>query len=434
MKRSCAIWRSSRSAIRWRARPGASVPQPFGGGYRQIMVYADPYKLEAHQLSLMDVVRTVNRSNLILPAGDVPIGSLDYNIYTNSQLPSIEEIDQLPLKVVGGSIVRVGDVGYAKDARQILTSVVRVDGKRSVYTPVLKQGGDTNTIAVVDGVRDVVKHLVDVPKELVTNVLFDQSRFVKTAIRTLLDEGAIGLFLTSIMILVFLGSMRATVAVFFSIPLSALATFMALSLGGGTVNSMVLGGLALALSRLIDNSVVVLENIYRHLELGEEAEEAAEKGGREVALPVLAATLTTAVVFFPVTFLYGVSQFLFSALALAVVLALFASYAVAMTVVPLFCARFIKAASHHGTPSSEEPVEVELKSKHHRWRFGERFNIWFNDRFESFLRVYDLLVGGALRHPWLTVGLCGVSFVASLGLFPLLGLSFFRARMPACSS
>jgi multidrug efflux pump subunit AcrB len=400
---------------------GASVPQPFGGGYRQIMVYADPYKLEAHQLSLMDVVRTVNRSNLILPAGDVPIGSLDYNLYTNSQLPSIEEIDQLPLKAVGGSIVRVGDVGYAKDSRQILTSIVRVDGKRAVYTPVLKQGGDTNTIAVVDGVRDVVSHLVDVPKELVTSVLFDQSRFVKTAIRTLLDEGAIGLFLTSVMILVFLGSMRATVAVFFSIPLSALATFMALSLGGGTINSMVLGGLALALSRLIDNSVVVLENIYRHLELGEKLETAAEKGGSEVALPVLAATLTTAVVFFPVTFLYGVSQFLFSALALAVVLALFASYAVAMTVVPLFCARFLKA-SHHHTPSEEVPVTVERTE---RRSFGQWFNVWFNNRFESFLRVYDGLVGVALRRPWVTVAFCGISFVASLALFPRLGLSFF---------
>src|SRR6202171_2809542 len=283
--------------------PGASVPQPFGGAYRQIMVYADPYKLEAHQLSLMDVVRTVNRSNLILPAGDVELGSLDYSIYTNSQLPDIPEINQMPIKVVGGSVVRVADVGYAKDSHQILTSVVRVDGKRSVYTPVLKQGGDTNTIAVVDGVRDVVKNLVDVPKALVTNVLFDQSRFVKTAIRTLLDEGALGLFLTSVMILMFLGSMRATAAVLFSIPLSALATFLALSLGGGTVNSMVLGGLALALSRLIDNSVVVLENIYRHLELGEEPAAAAENGGREVALPVLAATLTTAVVFFPVHFL-----------------------------------------------------------------------------------------------------------------------------------
>src|SRR5216683_31689 len=404
---------------------GASVPQPFGGGYRQIMVYADPYKLEAHQLSLMDVVRTVNRSNLILPAGDVPIGALDYNIYTNSQLPSIEEIDQLPLKVVGGSIVRVGDVGYAQDSRQILTSIVRVDGKRSVYTPVLKQGGDTNTIAVVDGVRDVVKHLVDVPKELVTSVLFDQSRFVKTAIRTLLDEGALGLLLTSLMILMFLGSIRATAAVLFSIPLSALATFLALSLTGGTVNSMVLGGLALAMSRLIDNSVVVLENIYRHLELGEPPEIAAEKGGREVALPVLSSTLTTAVVFFPVTFLYGVSRYLFSALALVVVIALFASYVVAMTVVPLFCARFLKAASHHGTPSSEEPVEVELKSTHNRWRLGERFNVWFNDRFESFLRLYDRLVGAAVRRPWITMAGGGLLFVASLGLFPRLGLSFF---------
>ncbi|MBI3210791.1 MAG: efflux RND transporter permease subunit [Candidatus Solibacter usitatus] len=390
---------------------GASVPQPFGGGYRQIMVYADPLKLEAHQLSLMDVVRTVNRSNLILPAGDVPIGPIDYSIYTNSQLPTIQEIDQLPLKVDGARIVRVADVGYAKDSRQIQTSVVRVDGKRSVYTPVLKQGGDTNTIAVVDGVRGVVRNLVDVPRELVTNVLFDQSRFVKTAIHTLLVEGGIGLFLTSLLILIFLGSMRATVAVLFSIPLSVLATFMALALGGGTVNSMVLGGLALALSRLIDNSVVVLENIYRHLELGESPVAAAELGGREVTLPVLAATLTTAVVFFPVTFLYGVSQFLFSALALAVVLSLFASYFVAMTVVPLFCARFLKHAHHNASDG--------------RRSLGQWFNVWFNRRFEAVLKVYDNLVAAGMRYPVLTILAIGAGFVLSLGLYPSLGVSFF---------
>jgi len=200
---------------------------------------------------------------------------------------------------------------------------------------------------------------------------------------------------------------------------------MTLAWGGGTVNSMVLGGLALALSRLIDNSVVVLENIYRHLELGEEPIAAAEIGGREVALPVLAATLTTAVVFFPVTFLYGVSQFLFSALALAVVLALAASYLVAMTVVPLYCARFIKAAAHHGTPASEEPVEVELKTKANRWGPGERFNIWFNDRFERLLKIYDRLVDRALRRPWFTIAGSAVAFAATLALFPSLGLSFF---------
>ncbi len=293
--------------------PGASVPQPFGGLYRQIMVYTDPHKLETYQLSIMDVVRAINESNLILPAGDVQIGPLDYNIYTNSQLDTIEQINNLPVKMVGQSPVRVADIGNAKDAAQIQTNIVRVDGQRSVYIPVLKQGGDTNTISVVEGIKYAVKHLLDVPKELISQVVFDQSVFVKTAIETLLHEGAIGLFLTSIMILVFLGSMRATVAVFFSIPLSALATFVALSLGGSSVNSMVLGGLALAFSRLIDNSVVVLENIYRHLELGEPPETAAEKGGAEVALPVLAATLTTVVVFFPVTFLYGVGKFLFSA-------------------------------------------------------------------------------------------------------------------------
>src|SRR5947209_15920791 len=327
--------------------PGASVPQPFGGRYRQIMVYADPYKLEAHQLSLMDVVRSINNSNLILPAGDVQLGTLDYSIYTNSQLSSVKEINNLPVKTVGQAPIRISDIGYAKDAQQIQTNLVRVDGQRSVYLSVLKQGGDTNTIAVVDGIKAAVQHVFDVPKELISRVVFDQSLFVKTAIETLLHEGAIGLFLTSIMILIFLGSLRATTAVFFSIPLSALAAFMALSIGGGSINSMVLGGLALAFSRLIDNSVVVLENIYRHMELAASPAEAAEIGGREVALPVLAATLTTVVVFFPVTFLYGVSKFLFTALAVSVVLSLFASYIVAMTVVPLFCAKLIKSAHSH---------------------------------------------------------------------------------------
>ena len=232
------------------------------------MVYADPYRLEAHQLSLMDVVRAVNDANLILPSGDVQIGQLDYSIYTNSQLRNISEISQLPIKTAGMAPVRVADVGEAKDAQQIQTNIVRVDGQRSVYLPVLKQGGDTNTIAVVDGIKVAVKDLFDVPSQLLSTVVFDQSKFVKTAIETLLHEGGIGLLLTSILILIFLGSLRATLAVFFSIPLSALAAFIVLGFSGGSINSMVLGGLALAFSRLIDNSVVVLENIYRHLEAG----------------------------------------------------------------------------------------------------------------------------------------------------------------------
>lgn len=399
---------------------GAAVPQPFGGRNRQIMLYADPFKLEAHQLSLMDMVRSVNDANLILPAGDVQIGKYDYNIYTNSQLSSTNDIDQLPLKMDGQSPVRVADVGRTKDAYSLQYNTVRVDGQRSVYLPILKQGGDSNTIAVVKGIREKLQHLVDIPPVLKNTVVFDQSQFVKTSIETLLHEGGMGLFLTSIMILVFLGSVRATVAVFFSIPLSVLTTMIALKLGGSSINSMVLGGLALALSRLIDNSVVVLENIYRHLEMGEPPAVAAEKGGREVALPVLAATLTTVVVFFPVTLLYGVSKFLFSSLALAVVLSLFASYAVAMTVVPLFCSRFVKHAAEHG-PSSTHGHSAEGK----KLGFGARFNAAFNRRFASILNAYEKLVRRALGRPALTLAAFGGAFALSLLIYPLLGMSFF---------
>lgn len=391
--------------------PGASVPQPFGGVTRQIMLYADPFKLESRQLSTMDVVRGINDANLILPAANVQIGQLDYNIYTNSLLPSVTEIDDVPLKMIGQSPVRVRDIGTTKDGARYQRNVVRVDGQRSVYLPVLKQGGDTNTIAVVDGVRQIVGKLVDVPETLQSKVVFDQSEFVKTAIETLLHEGAIGLFLTSLLILVFLGSLRATVAVLFSIPLSALATMFALYLGGSSINSMVLGGLALAFSRLIDNSVVVLENIYRHLEMGESPEVAAEKGGQEVALPVLAATLTTVIVFFPVTFLYGVSKFLFTALGLAVALSLFASYAVALTVVPLFCARFIKGA------------DLSQGVSHHGW--GRRFNRAFNRQFEKLLNGYDALVRGVLHRPVATLTVFMIVFLASLLLYPKLDVAFF---------
>ena len=394
--------------------PGASVPQPFGGRYRQIMVYVDPLKLQAHELSPMDVVRQVNEDNLILPAGDVKIGPFDYSLYSNSQAPNASEINLMPLKASGQAAVLVGDVGKAVDAQAIQTNIVRVDGQPSVYLPILKQGGDTNTIAVVDGIKEALQHLVDIPRQLRARVVFDQSLFVKTAIDNLLHEGAIGLVLTGAMILLFLGSMRATAAVFLSIPLSALAAFLAISAGGGTVNTMVLGGLALAFSRLIDNSVIVLENIFRHLEMGEEPEAAAEKGGNEVALAVLAATLTTSIVFFPVVFLYGVSRFLFMALATAVILSLFASYFVAMTVVPLFCAKLMKKQQ-----ADEECGEGSIGA-----RFG-KISKKFDSYFESMLHKYDHSLNRALLKPAATlIGLVGVSLL-SFSLYPFLGVSFF---------
>jgi hydrophobic/amphiphilic exporter-1 (mainly G- bacteria), HAE1 family len=399
--------------------PGSSVPQPFGGRYRQIMVYVDPLKLQAHQLSPMDVVRQLNQSNLILPAGDVKIGPFDYNLYSNSQAPTAKSINTMPLKTVGQSSVLVGDIGKAVDAEAIQTNIVRVDGQPSVYLPILKQGGDTNTIAVVEGIKDALKHLVDIPKQLKTRVVFDQSIFVRTAIDNLIHEGGIGLVLTGLMILLFLGSVRATAAVFLSIPLSALAAFLAIGAGGGTVNTMVLGGLALAFSRLIDNSVIVLENIFRHLEMGESPEVAAEKGGSEVALAVLAATIATSIVFFPVVFLYGVSRFLFVALATAVILSLFASYMVAMTVVPLFCAKLIKKHQADETVG-EGSIEARLG------KISKRFDAYFGRMLEK----YDRTVATSLLKPAATViGLVGVSLLC-FALYPFLGVSFFPRTDP----
>jgi len=394
--------------------PGATVPPPYGGRYRQIMVYVDPLKLQAHQLSPMDVVPATNLSNLILPAGDVRIGPIDYNIYTNAQVPNADALNEIPLKTKGERSVFISDVGKAVDGAALQYNIVRVNGQRSVYVPVLKQGGDTNTIAVVSGIRKAIQTLRDIPSQLKTHVVFDQSLFVKQAISTVLREGGIGLCLTAVMILIFLGSPRATAAVFLSIPLSVMATFFFLHTGDETINSMVLSGLALAFSRLIDNSVVVLENIFRHLEMGENPRVASEQGANEVGLAVLAITLVTVVVFFPVTLLFGVSKYLFTALALGVVISLFASYFVAVSVVPLYCATVLRGIVHgqahpEGTAAS----------------WGECFRDWFNAHFEKMLAAYDRWIQRVLDRPRHVVAGFLVLFALSLALFPLAGLSFF---------
>ena len=414
--------------------PGASVPQPYGGRYRQIMVYVDPVKLEAHQMSVMDVVDSLNKSNLILPAGDVRIGMKDYNIYANSQVPVVDQINDLPLKTVGNASVMVADIGKAKDAGQLQTNIVRVDGQHSVYIPVLKQGGNSNTITIVDGVKKAVAHLLDIPSVLKTNVVFDQSAFVKLAVKNVINEGTIGLCLTALMILLFLGNVRATIAVLISIPISVLATFLGLNLGSSSINTMVLGGLALALSRLIDNSVVVLENIFRHMEMGEAPVVAAERGGKEVQLAVLAATVSTSIVFFPVLLLSGVSKYLFTALALAVVIALFASYAVAMTVVPLFCAKFITIdpdLSHETSREAAAGTTFETKAVAKR-RFRmfrvvvEKFNLAFRN-MESW---YTRKVGEALEHAGMVVSVICACVLLSFVLYPFIGKAFFPRTDP----
>jgi multidrug efflux pump subunit AcrB len=421
---------------------GASVPQPYGGTYRQVMIYVDPMKMEANGLSIDDVYKAVNNSNLILPAGDVRIGPKDFNIYANSQVLKPSDANSIPLKTVGNSSVLVGDVGHAEDAGQLQYNVVRVNGQRSVYLPIFKQGGGSNTITIVDGIRRRVKRLLDVPPQLKAQVVFDQSIFVKMAVDNVIREGGIGLLLTALMILLFLGNLRATVAVLLSIPISILTAFLLLNGLGGTINTMVLGGLALALSRLIDNSVVVLENIFRHMEMGEGPIIAAEQGGKEVQLAVLAATVSTSIVFFPVVLLTGVSKYLFSALALGVVLAMAASYVVAMTVVPLFCAKFITFRGHQ-TATDEtahdaiDPAAMAIKirgaeeERTQRRRSPFEVVVWrFNHFFQWVQLKYDHAIQKCLERPvHVTLGFTAF-VVVSLALYPFLNLAFFPRTDP----
>ncbi|HVU47127.1 MAG TPA: efflux RND transporter permease subunit, partial [Terracidiphilus sp.] len=411
---------------------GASVPQPYGGTYRQIQIYVDPLKLEARNLSLSDVVTSVDNSNLILPAGDVQIGSKDYNIYANSQFPTPNSMNDMPLKSVGNSSVLVGDVGKAVDSGALQYNIVRIDGQRSVYVPIFKQGGNSNTITIVDGIKDAIKHLVDIPPSLKTAVVFDQSVFVKLAVSNVTREATIGLVLTGIMILIFLGSPRATVAVLLAVPLSMLVCLLITSWTGGSINTMILGGLALVFSRLIDNGVIVLENIFRFMEMGFEPHEASEKGGMEVSLAVLAATFTTAIVFFPVTFFSGVSKYIFTPLALGVVLSIFASYFFAMTVVPLYCARFVRP--HHTQEHGAEKKESIFA----------RFDRLFNEKFHAMLVWYESLAMRTMQRPGFTTVVISAGMVLVLAVtFPFLGRAYFprtdpgqfviNVRMPAGS-
>jgi multidrug efflux pump subunit AcrB len=398
---------------------GASVPQPYGGTYRQIQVYVDPQKMEARNLSLNDVVQSVNSSNLILPAGDVRIGSKDFNIYANSQFPDANSMNEMPLKSVGNASVLVADIGKAEDAGALQYNIVRIDGQRSVYVPVFKQGGDSNTITIVDGMKAAIRHLVDVPASLKTDVVFDQSVFVKLAISNVTREATIGLVLAGMMILIFLGSPRATVAVLLAVPLSMVFCLLVTNFMGGSINTMILGGLALVFSRLIDNGVIVLENIFRHMEMGETPAVAAEKGGTEVSMAVLAATFTTAIVFFPVTFFSGVSKYIFTPLAMGVVLSIFASYFFAMTVVPLYCARFIRVKDD-GEHTENAAMGIFA-----------RFDRKFNAEYQRLLDWYEGLAKRAMQRPGLTAAvICGGVVLVLAITTPFLGRAYFPRTDP----
>jgi multidrug efflux pump subunit AcrB len=388
---------------------GSSVPPPFGGKYRQIMAYVNRDALQARGLTLMDVVRKLNNANLIIPAGDANIGSTDYFIYTNSMIEHPADINEVPVKVGPNQApVFLSDVGHAEDSAQIQQNIVRINGQRSVYIPVLKQGG-ANTIKVVDGVKATLPRIVGLPAGMHLRAIFGQDTYIREAIESLEHEAVAAAVLASLMILIFLGSFRSTIAIFLSIPLSILAGVFGLMLCGSTINIMTLGGFALAIGRLVDNSTVVLENIDRHLLSGKAPAVAAREGAEEVAMPVLASTITTIIVFSPVMYLFGVAKSLFSALSLAVVLSMAASYVVAMTVVPIYCARFLTAA--------------EVEATEH----GAATGIFgcFMAAYERFAARYEKWLELALDHKLAVIGTASGLFAVSLLVFPMLGTELF---------
>ncbi|MBM4069405.1 MAG: efflux RND transporter permease subunit [Planctomycetes bacterium] len=324
----------------------ASAPV-FGGVFRQVQIYVHPRALEALRLSPLDVARIVNNQSLVLPTGEIRIGNQTYYVSSNSMAGTPKDFEKLPLFNDGRKIVFLGDVAEIVDSSRWRTNIVQVNGQRAVYMPLLRQAG-ASAIRVVDNVHVKLKHLykvASIPEDIKVEVAFDQSRAVRDAMDNLRLEGILGAVLAALVVLLFLGNLRVTLNVALAIPLSVCAALIGLYFTGHTLNIMTLGGLALILGRVVDDAIVDVENTIRHLNMGKGPLQAARDSAEEVSLPVLMATVTTVIVFFPLTFMTGVGKYLFTPLAVSATLAMVASYIVARSVSPLLCAMLLRP--HH---------------------------------------------------------------------------------------
>lgn len=322
--------------------PGAMAPTVMGGNLRQIIVYLDPSKLQKFNFSPVQVMDKLNLMNTFIPAGDMKVGKFDYPIVSNGLVDKVEDFNDFLLRSQNGIPVQLKDVGHAEDSHAIQTNVVRVDGKPQVYVPIYRQPG-ANSLKVVDEVRAAVKNLEKTLNGFKLTIVGDQSIFIRKAIESITHEALIGGGFAAVMVLLFLGSWRATFAVLLSLPLSLVGAFACLKSLGQSLNVMTLGGLALSVGVLVDNAIVVIEVVMQKRSLGLSPREASLAGANEVAMPVLASTISTLIVFFPVVFLTGVVKILFAALSIAVIAAMVASYFAAMAVIPLFTAHFLKS-------------------------------------------------------------------------------------------
>ena len=396
--------------------PGAAPLPPVGGTIRQITVFLDREKMMGRGVSAGEVVKAVNAENVLIPAGNIKVGDFDYNVLSNSMVPLVSGLNDIPIKVINGVPVFLRDVGTAADSTSVQTNAVRVNGRRAIYIPILKQAG-ANTIAVIDGVKEAVARLKGLPEDVEVKLIFDQSLYIRNAIATLEHEGLLGAGLACVMILLFLSSVRSMLIIALAIPLSFATAFVLLYLTGHTINIMTLSGLALAVGTLVDNSIVVLENIHRHMEMeGKSPQEAAADGASEVALPMLVITISILIVYLPIMFFTGIIKFLFVPLALAVAYAMGASYIASLTVAPVSVATFETDIRHPSVKPSPEGLRG--------WRllaaFWERVNL-----FERLVDRYVLAIRWALCHKAVVAMGVGLIFVGSLAMAPRLSTEFF---------
>jgi CzcA family heavy metal efflux pump len=388
---------------------GVAAANVDGGKIRQISVNLNRDLLYAKGISVLDVVRSVNDSNFLMPSGDIKIGSIDYNMFTNNQFQLVKPMEDIVVRKVGDVPVRVRDLGFVEDSSEQQTSVVRVDGERAVYLRVNKQPA-ANTIEVVDGVRALLPKLDRVPPGVKVGLIFDQSTYIRQSIESLWHESVQGAALAFLVILIFLRSVLSTVIISVAIPLSILCTLIAMYFLGQTLNIFTLGGLALAVGRLVDDSIVELENINRHLAMpGKDRRTAVLDAAREVAMPIFVSTITTIVVFLPTIFLEGQAKLLFIPLTFTISFSLFSSFLVSRTVTPLMCLKLLR------------PPRVGDDRRGLR----ARFMAWSQALFDGLDSVYQDVLHWALGHRRAVIlSVLGV-FLASLALVPLIGTEFF---------
>lgn len=390
--------------------PGVQIPHPFGGKFRQMMIYVDPAKLQAYHVSATDVVDAMQKSNLVLAAGTASMGGTDYQIHPLNTLPTIEEIEAIPVAVRDQRPIFIRDIGRVVDDAALQYNIVRVNGTRSVYCPLLREPGE-NTIAVVDRIYEGIareipkmKERGDIPEATEVTLVSDQSSYIRKAMSNLMTQVGLGALLVGIVVFAFLRSLLPTVIIVSTILLAILIGALGFAFSGQTINVMTLGGIALAIGTVVDAGIVVVENVIRHARMGKSAIEAARDGTEEVSGAILAGTATTLAVFLPAVFLTGMIKYLFTPLSLAATLTIGASYLLALTVVPAFCATFVRervSKNVSSNPSDDTRRGVQPRG------------------------LYGHLLNGAMKAPALSTLLIVVAVGATFVLVPRIGTELF---------